>query len=57
MKKETSSTPSSAQSFLMGQSPRSGFFRLELSFHLLALRAVFLLLGPEENPFKRPRMY
>ncbi|UCG04089.1 MAG: hypothetical protein JSW11_08890 [Candidatus Heimdallarchaeota archaeon] len=27
-----------------------------ISFHLLALRAAFLLLGPEENPFKRPRM-
>ena len=27
-----------------------------LSIHLLVLRAAFLLLGPEENPFKRPRM-
>jgi hypothetical protein len=32
-------------------------FSIILSFHLLALRAAFLLLGPEENPFKRPRMY
>ncbi len=29
---------------------------LIISFHLLALRAAFLLLGPEENPFRRPRM-
>ncbi|MFX1506631.1 MAG: hypothetical protein ACFFDC_11060 [Promethearchaeota archaeon] len=28
-----------------------------LSIHLFVLRAAFLLLSPEENPFKRPRMY